>query len=58
MSAQLPWSFSLIKPLEINSLMEAELFHLELVVDAKLLPLSLAPSVSRANIENGLLIVY
>lgn len=30
MSAQLPWSSSLIKPSEINSLMEAELFYLEL----------------------------
>jgi len=58
MSAQLPWSSSLIKPPEINSLMEAELFHLKLVAGAKPFPLSFTPSVSRANIEDGLLIVY
>lgn len=58
MSAQLSWSSSLIKPPEINSLMEAELFHLELVAGAKPFVLSLAPSVSGANIEDGLLIVY
>lgn len=54
MSAELSWSSSLIKPPEINSLMEMELFHLELVAGAKPLPLSRAPSVSGANIETGL----
>ncbi|KYN33734.1 hypothetical protein ALC56_11992 [Trachymyrmex septentrionalis] len=57
-SPRLPWSSSLIKPPEINSLMEAELFHLKLVAGAKPFPLSSTPSVSKANIEDGLLIVY
>lgn len=58
MSAQFSWSSSLIKPSEINSLMEAELFHLELGAGAKPFALSLAPSVSGANIGDGLLIVH
>lgn len=39
MSAQLSWSFSLIKPPEINSLMEVELFHLELVARREAIPI-------------------